>query len=239
MDARKSPCRCGSGKRYKSCCYPRDRARARVDEARGVAAEGQRAVDEVLRVLVPLVSSRGEHVLACKEGCNDCCGNFVHVGLPEALHIATWLRAPAASGALARFRDKLPAWRAAAGEELIALERLLAKHGGPPTEGADRQAYGRSGVAFGQKRNLCPFNEAGRCEIYPVRPNVCRAVLVLDDASHCVPGHGTPRRVSHPALEAAVYEAGRRAADLAAPLGAVERALPEAVADALARDVSS
>lgn len=235
MDARKEPCPCGSGRRYKSCCHARDRARQRLVEARAVAAEGQRAVDDVLRVFLPLIESRGEHVLACKQGCHDCCGNFVHVGLAEALHIAAWLRAPERAGVRARFEGKLPAWRAAAGEELVALERLLGAHGGPPTGGPDREEYGRRGLAFGGKRNLCPFNEAGRCEIYAVRPNVCRAVLVLDNADHCVPGHGQPRRVSHPMLEEAVYEAGQRAARAADELGAVERALPEAVADAMKR----
>ena len=235
MDARKAPCPCGSGKRYKSCCYARDRARQRIDAARAVAAEGQRAVDEVLRVFLPLIESRGEHVLACKEGCHACCGNFVHVAMPEALHIAAWLGAPENAAVRARFADKLPAWRAAGGDDLIALERLLARNGGPPTDGPDREEYGRRGVAFGQKGNLCPFNEAGRCEIYPVRPNVCRAVLVLDNADHCVPGHGQPRRISHPMLDEAVYEAGERAARAADELGAVERALPEAVADASTR----
>lgn len=209
-------------------------SRQRLAEARTVAADGQRAVDDVLRVFLPLISSRGEYVLACKEGCADCCGNFVHAGLPEALHIAEWLRAPEQTAVRTRFREKLPAWRAAAGEELIVLERLLLRNGGPPTSGPDREEYRRRGVAFGQKRNLCPFNEAGRCDIYPVRPNVCRAVLVLDDNSRCVPGRGMPRQISHPALDGAVYEAGRRAAEVAAELGGVERALPEAVADALA-----
>jgi Fe-S-cluster containining protein len=232
---RKAPCPCGSGKRYKSCCYPRERAGA---EARATARAGLSRIDGVLGVFLPLVESRGEHTIACKAGCNACCNNFVRCSLPEALLVADWLRAPEQAAVLARFRDKLPAWRERAGDDAARLEALLAAHGGGPTEGAAFAEFDALGTAYAARGHLCPFNEAGRCEIYPVRPTICRSVHVLETAEFCVPGRGAkPKVVTHPQLEAAVQEATAAFARAARDLDGDgrERALPESVAWAMAR----
>jgi Fe-S-cluster containining protein len=230
---RKAPCPCGSGKKYKSCCYARDRGRA---EARRTAREGLALVDGVLKVFLPLVESRGEHEIACRAGCNACCNNFVRCSIPEALLVADWLVEPAQAAVLARFRDKLPAWRARGGDDVARLERLLAEHGGGAVDGKPFREYDRIGTGYALKGNLCPFNDQGCCEIYPVRPTLCRAVHVLDTAEYCTPGRGgQPRVVSAPPLEDAVRTAtqsfSRAAVELG--LGAAERALPESVAWAL------
>jgi Fe-S-cluster containining protein len=232
---RKAPCPCGSGKKYKSCCYARDRALA---DARSTARAGHAAIDEVLRVFLPLVESRGEHRIACGEGCNACCANFVRASAAEALLVADWLARPESAGIRARFEARLPAWRERAGDEGRALERLLAENGGTPPEGPAFEGYKALGLDYARKGNLCPFNEAGRCEIYPVRPTICRAVHVVDTADYCTPDRGgVPAVVSHPALEQAVRAAtlGFARASQAIGAGADERALPEAIAAALTR----
>jgi Fe-S-cluster containining protein len=245
---RNAPCPCGSGRRYKSCCWARDRAaqdaqaageraRAAGEQARAAARTARDVVDGVLRVFLPLVESRGEYHVACGPGCDACCANFVRASFCEAEAIAEFLRAPEQAAVLARFRAKLEPWRERGAPELAELRALLARNDGPPARGADREAYGRAGVAFGQKANRCPFDEGGRCEVYPVRPIVCRAVYALDTAEFCTPGRGTPKRVSHPALEAAVRESGQARADVAVAAGRpiYEDALPEMVAAALER----
>ena len=123
MTGRKAACPCGSGRRYKNCCYARDRGR---ELALGVAARGAATVDEVLRVFLPLVESRGEHRIACGEGCSACCANFVRCSVPEAMAVAAWLDEPAQAEVRARFLAKLPAWRERAGAaELAELEAHL------------------------------------------------------------------------------------------------------------------
>ncbi|HZS38225.1 MAG TPA: SEC-C metal-binding domain-containing protein [Polyangia bacterium] len=233
LDPRKQPCPCGSGKRYKSCCWARDSLERARGEAAGTARAAQAGVDEVLRVFLPLVESRGEFAIACREGCDACCGNFVRASLPEAIAIAQFLVEH--PDVRARFEAKLPGWRERGAPELGELAALLERNGGPPAAGADREAYGRAGVSFGQKRNLCPFDEGGRCEIYPVRPTVCRAVYVLDTAEFCTPGRGAPRQVTHPALDAAMLDAGRAMSRASLALGGkpYEEALPEIVARVL------
>jgi Fe-S-cluster containining protein len=233
---RKAPCRCGSGRRYKSCCYARDRGR---ELALRAAGEGAAAVDEVVRVFLPLVESRGEHRIACGEGCSACCANFVRCSAPEAMAVAAWLQGPAQAEVRGRFLAKLPAWRARAGAgEEAALEAHLDAHGDGARSGAAWDEYQALTVAWARKGNLCPFNERGRCEVYPVRPLICRSVYVLDTADDCLPDRAAPKIVSHPALEGAFREATRACAQAGARLGRGERprAIPEAVAAALAAD---
>ncbi len=232
---RKAPCPCGSGRKYKSCCYPRDRA---TDEARAVARGGLDAVDGMLKVFLPLVESRGEHKIACGPGCNACCKNFVRCSLPEALLVADWLSEPEHAEARARFLGKLPAWRETAGEQAREIEELLRKNGGTPTEGPDWERYNEVGLDYARRGNLCPFNQDGRCDIYPARPTICRTVHVVETSEYCTPDRGgVPKVVSHPKLvetvQAATASFARAAHDLTG--SGDERALPEAVAWALAR----
>lgn len=230
---RKAPCPCKSGRRYKSCCYARDRGR---ELARDVARSGTAAVDEVLRVFLPLVESRGEHRIACGEGCSACCANFVRCSAPEAIVVADWLNEAAQTEIRARFVAKLPAWRERAGDARPELEAHLDAHAGGERAGAAWDQYQALTVAYARKGNLCPFNERGRCEIYPVRPLICRSVYVLDTADNCLPDRAPPKIVSHPALENAYREATHACADAGVRLGASPspRAIPDAVAAALA-----
>ncbi len=226
---RKAPCHCGSGRRYKACCYAKDRSR---EAARTVAREGIAAIDDVLKVLLPLIESRGEHKIACHVGCNACCNNFVRASLPEGLVVAEFLARPENAEARARFLAKLDGWRTAAGADARELEELVNRNGGAPTEGPDWERYNQLGMDYTRKRNTCPFNHEGRCEIYPVRPTICRAVHVVETHEYCTPDRGgLPKVVSHPTLVDTVR-------GVAAGLGRVahalsgsgnERALPEAV----------
>ena len=230
---RKAPCPCGSGRRYKSCCYPRDRGR---ELALGAARDGAAAVDGVLRVFLPLVESRGEHRIACGEGCSACCANSVRCSVPEAIAVAEWLRDPAQAEVRARFLAKLPAWRERAGGDVAALDAHMDAHAGGKRAGRAWDAYQQMTVAYARKRNMCPFNEAGRCEIYPVRPLICRSVYVVDSADNCLPDRAPPAIVSHPALEEAFRAATHACAQASARLGqgTAPRAIAEAVAAALA-----
>jgi hypothetical protein len=234
---RKAPCPCGSGKRYKSCCYARDRGLA---DARERGRAGLALVDGVLKVLLPLVESRGEYKIACGPGCNACCGNFVRCSLPEALLVADWLDEPEHHEVRARFLAKLPAWRAAGGEELQRLNQILDENGGRPTEGSAWDEYNRLGVRYGARMSMCPLNRDGKCEVYEVRPTICRSVHVLDTAENCVPGRDPPRVLTHPKLEEAVKESARSFSEASwrMGVGACERPLPEAVAWALASNAA-
>ena len=232
---RNAPCPCGSGKRYKSCCYARDRGRA---DMLGLAAGAHRAVDDVLAHLLPVITSRGEHTIACRAGCNACCSQLIRVTWPEALLVAAWLLEPDQAELRARFEAALPAWREAVAEERATVEELLARHAGPPLDEPDRQRYVDATLAYHRRDAMCPFNDAqGNCGIYPVRPLPCRATYVEGTAEHCGPGDPQgPSVLKHPSLQGALQELRTLLLDSArrSPSQPAEAALPTFVAAALA-----
>ncbi len=230
---RQAACPCGSGKKYKSCCLAKDRSRA---DLRASAVEGHAAIDDVLRVLLPLVESRGEHTIACKLGCFACCNTLVRATYAEAEQIADFLDQPEHAEARARFLQKLAGWRAGAGDSVANLDALLAAASGPG-QSLVWEAFRNASQDYLRRGNLCPFNEAGACEIYPVRPTPCRTTYVTGTAEYCTPDRGgEPSAVSAPQLHEAIASSSDRMAKAAARSGIDprRRALPEFVAERLA-----
>ena len=204
-----------------------------------MARAGLKMVDDVLKVFLPLIESRGEHKIACGPGCNACCNNYVRCSLPEALLVADWLKLPENAPLLARFRERMPGWRERAGTLAGEIAEILERSGGTQPEGAEWERFKQLGIEYATRGNLCPLNEEGGCAIYPVRPTICRSVHVLETSYYCTPGRGGhPKVVSHPTLEATVQEATTRYGLAAAELvgSGRERALPESIAWALEQD---
>ncbi len=231
---RKAPCPCGSGRKYKDCCYAKDRARADVLES---ARSTHERIDQATRIALPLVVAQG-HQIACTAGCNACCKSFIRTTFAEAQLIAAWLREPEHADVRARFEAAWPNWREQLAGELELLDELLRRHGGAPGAGDDRDRFAAAVSGYQAKQIFCPLNDAsGRCEIYPVRPSPCRATNVVDTAEFCTPGRGRgPSVVRHPDLQQAISDGRTRmleAARKAAPSEPAERSLPDAVAAAL------
>jgi Fe-S-cluster containining protein len=88
-----------------------------------------------------------EHI-DCSKGCSHCCVVFITVLMPEAVNIAVWLR----ENGLAE-------------EYLPVLEERAAE-----TRWVEEQDWSLMG-----KKCVFLSNEGG-CEIYPVRPLLCRSV---------------------------------------------------------------
>ena len=230
---RHAPCPCKSGRRYKSCCFARDRARA---DMLLTAVQSHRAVDDVLRVVLPLVESRGEHTIACRAGCNACCSQFIRVTWAEALAIAAWLLEPEQSELLAHFEATLPSWSTAVDEPRRVIDALLERHAGPPLTAPDQERYLGATFDYHRRGAMCPFNNAqGNCAIYPVRPLPCRATYVEGTADFCPPDRPPgPSVVKHPSLQGALQDL--RALLLEAAHSAArpaEQSLPSFVAAAL------
>ena len=203
---RQGPCPCGSGRRYKSCCLGRDRARA---ELRAAAHAAHARIDSVLDQLITLTESRGERKIACAAGCNACCHQYVRCTWAEALCIAAYLLQPEQAALLAKFEALLPSRTAQLASELIPLDDLLRRHRGIPRDAAERQTFWQVVDGYNRRWQLCPFNdERGLCGIYPVRPLPCRVTYVVDGAENCGPkAIASPVRIQHPALEQAIQEA--------------------------------
>lgn len=150
------------------------------------AATAVGLVDQVAEGVVQLVNSSGEHWIACQRGCNICCTVFVRVTHAEAAAVAAWLLAPSRADRLQRFREQMALWHAALGPEVGQLERLATKYDGLPTSELDSRLLAEAARAYHQRRLMCPFNAGdGSCEIYAIRPVVCRAFYVADTCENC------------------------------------------------------
>jgi Fe-S-cluster containining protein len=117
------------------------------------------------------------HTIACARGCNYCCAQVIVTGEAEAVTVARWLEQPEQAAIRARFLAAHTAWKAA-GADLIELVHAAAAAG-------DTARLRRASGASTRRNLMCPFNVDGGCSIYPVRPNLCRAVHALDTADPC------------------------------------------------------
>lgn len=230
---RRAPCPCGSGRRYKSCCQARDQS---LREARQGVLAGHERIDAAVRVMLPVVQAAG-HTVACQAGCSACCESLVRITYAEALVVADFLAQPEQAAARGRFLAQLPLWQARAGDAPERLALLLEEGRGQPAEGPIWDAYNEATQAYQRKRNPCPLNHEGRCDVYPARPVICRAVFVADTSEYCAPDRGRmPTNIQHAGLDQAVREVSPANLALSARAGeATRRPLPLLVAKALAQ----
>ncbi len=140
-------------------------------------------------------AARAGEVIACGRGCNACCTTPVIVGEHEALAVTRWLSQPEHAAIRERFLAVYPSWRAALGE---LIEQVA--------QAPDDAARVELGVAYRQRWVMCPFNEAGDCAIYPVRPALCRKVHALDSDAACRQPDGEVETFAHPEVEATYEE---------------------------------
>lgn len=230
---RRGPCPCGSGRKYKSCCQARDQS---LREARAAVLAGHERIDAAVGRMLPVLREQGQQV-ACGEGCNACCESLVRISYAEALVVADFLAQPAQAAARARFLERLPRWQEQAGDDPTHLSALLEQGRGQPAAGPAWDAFHAATLAYQRKRNLCPLNHEGRCEVYPARPVICRAVLVVGSAEFCSPDRGRlPTTVSGSELDQTVREVAPSNLALSARSGEPQRRpLPLLVAKALAQ----
>jgi hypothetical protein len=229
MQDRRALCPCGSGRRYKSCCYAKDRAR---QGARSAVRAGHERIDGAIRRILPLMEAG--HRVACTPGCNACCHSYVRCTPAEALVIAEWLAQPEQAAARERFLLRLPAWREGSGDLGARIDAAL--RAGDRRSPEAWAAYQELTLAYQRRQNLCPFNEEGRCVVYALRPTVCRSVYVLDTPEYCWPDRGRlPTTVMSPVLDEALGECGvaLRHTSLTLCGDGSKRSMPDAVAAAL------
>ena len=108
--------------------------------------------------------------VTCKEGCSHCCMLPATATVPEMVPVVEFL---ASRGDWDRRRP--------------ALERELARQ---LTEFANVNVLDENErVAFFQRQLPCAFlTKDKRCEIYPVRPTVCRYHMVVSSPDNCEHG---------------------------------------------------
>ena len=145
-------------------------------------------VDRAAKGVVQLVNGGGEHRIACRRGCNKCCTAFVRVTFAEAAAIAQWLFDRSNTDRLNRFREKTARWLTAAGPEVEMLEALATRYHVHLESGSESQLFAEAVRTYHRRKLMCPFNaDDGSCDIYRLRPVVCRAFFVVDTSEGCGP----------------------------------------------------
>ncbi|MCC6993036.1 MAG: hypothetical protein IT370_00265 [Deltaproteobacteria bacterium] len=172
--------------------YPRT---VTMDDVADVALAVQHEVDQAIRMRDARAAEQGLK-LACERGCSKCCEEIVMVTLPEAALLARWLRRPENAEALAAFRDRFAAWQAAVGDTPQRMEDAAQR--------GDQAEYVRLHTDNMMSRTMCAFNQDGVCQVYEVRPLICRRAHALDTAELCGPhpvGLGRRKQIDFPPLE--------------------------------------
>lgn len=194
-------------------------------------------VDRVAKGVVQLVNGSGEHRIACRRGCNTCCTVFIRVTFAEAAAIAQWLFDWSNTDRLNRLREKMAKWHTAAGPEVEMLEALATGYHIRLDSGSESQLFAEAVRTYHRRKLMCPFNaDDGSCDIYTLRPVVCRAYFVVDTSEGCGLDSNGEVGVVRNAKLTEIALLGRRAlkeASAAAGYGTIS-ALPVGVHRALA-----
>jgi Fe-S-cluster containining protein len=138
------------------------------DERR--ARRAGKVVLQLYREHAPYVAQAAERMgVTCKEGCSHCCKLPATATVPEMVLVVDYL-------------TKRCDWP----KRKPLLERELARQ---LTEFAAVDVLDeKARIAFFRRQLPCAFLKDDRCEIYEVRPTVCRYHMVVSSPDNCVHG---------------------------------------------------
>lgn len=127
----------------------------------------------------------------CQAGCDACCYQMVSVHTWEENLIVDYIKTSMHAKTKAQVRKQLLEWW----RYLKSILRHSTRDN-PISFSEVRQLE----LHMIQQRVMCPFLVDKKCSIYPVRPAMCRAHVVTDEADRCTtePGRvGDPRGAMH------------------------------------------
>ena len=111
---------------------------------------------------------RENPLLVCQQGCARCCKTQVMVGEPEWAPIHAWMRANMTKAQRQTVVRRVHTQLNTPGNPLKRWLGMRDKH--------PRALTNAIKIGFHAEATRCPFlGDDNRCEIYPVRPFVCRA----------------------------------------------------------------
>ena len=110
--------------------------------------------------------------VACKEGCNACCAQYVSITPAEA----TWI--------LTRYPEVVRARRRALKAQAVLEVECLTQ--GTAEQGQAPSPLGTTANIYWRHRHACAFlKDSGSCSVYEARPLACRAHVVQGDPAQC------------------------------------------------------
>jgi Fe-S-cluster containining protein len=191
-------CPCGSGKKYKKCCfgtvkevafinyqgleaqYPAEEARLAYDkfmlwlkETSGMRCINENKGLEILRQLYNLYEGVQKYFspyYSCTKGCGYCCYPYVGVSMIESRFTGLYIKSNFSSESRVLFLRKISGQK----KDYLSLH------------GTDKIEAGHLQAEYFTKQIPCPFlSEDQACRIYPARPLACRALAVISNPEEC------------------------------------------------------
>lgn len=205
---RNDPCHCGSGRKFKVCCFNKETPRqiqnpitqyeisARIAYTGRVGRERERWCQDFIEwkevcfekfdAAQKKAELKSGRCISCSKGCNHCCSQHISASLQECEAIVYWLsKNPTERDS---FLEKYPRWREAVRKHQEVYDRVGYTGSrvieNPDDKGVLEEAY-QAGEEYFRLNIPCPFLSDGSCSIYPVRPMVCAGHVVVSPTDDC------------------------------------------------------
>jgi hypothetical protein len=206
-------CSCGSGKKYKNCCYQKTQTEeAKLDKKtfdpfklnKEIAYTGElgkareefcinqqkqlKAVNEQIYRQQLEEANKSGKTITCHRGCSTCCSQYVTASLQECEAIVNYLynHERKFSSFIRNYRK----WKSKIDEQKNFLENFHKAYAEMWEAGftpESRRKVEELGAAYARFKIPCPFLKDDACMIYDIRPLVCSCQVALTPAEYCDP----------------------------------------------------
>jgi Fe-S-cluster containining protein len=204
-------CSCGSGKKYKNCCYLKTDTEATADKAFDplklnksiayIGALGKAREDfcsnqlkQLQDITEQITKSQVQEAIdnnktiSCRKGCSACCSQYLPASLQECEAIVYYLYKHEAK--LSSFISNYAKWKEQIDKNKELLENIYKAFSEMWESGfsvESRKKVAELGSEYTKLNIPCPFLKNNSCIIYDARPFVCSSQVAVTPAEWCNP----------------------------------------------------
>jgi hypothetical protein len=207
-------CSCGSGKKYKSCCYGKEEAKEEVklDKKtfdpfklnKEIAYLGElgkirekfcidqqeqlKNINDVIYQQQTEEANNSGRKISCHRGCSICCSQYIPASLQECEAIVNYLYNHERK--MSSFLQNYKTWKNSIDEHPSFLEdfqKAYAEMWDSGFEEEKRRKVEELGSTYAKYKIPCPFLKDDACMIYDIRPLVCSCQVAVTPAEYCDP----------------------------------------------------
>jgi hypothetical protein len=207
-------CTCGSGKKYKNCCYAKEEVKEEIkfDKKsfnpfkvnKEIAYLGefgktreQFCIDQQAqlkdineKIYQQQLEEAGNcgKTISCHRGCTMCCSQYVTASLQECEAIVNYLYNHERK--LSSFIQNYRAWKNSLDEHegfLDEFHKAYSEMWDSGFEDEKRRKVEELGAKYAKFKIPCPFLKEDACMIYDIRPLVCSCQVAVTPPEYCDP----------------------------------------------------
>ncbi|MDD4923337.1 MAG: SEC-C metal-binding domain-containing protein [Dehalococcoidales bacterium] len=207
-------CSCGSGKKYKNCCYGKTETTEEIKfdkksfnpfklnkEIAYLGEFGKNrekfCIDqqEQLKNINDIIykqqfeeANNSGKTISCHRGCSMCCSQYIPASLQECEAIVHYLYNHERK--LSSFIRNYKKWKSSLDEHKGILDDFQSAYSEMWESGFDaekRRKVEELGAAYAKYKIPCPFLKEDACMIYDIRPLVCSCQVAVTPPEYCDP----------------------------------------------------